>query len=54
VFVDGGKVHGPAAQTVIVVETPAFAGARLEQRVAAHGAVVRRVRELWRLAAEAP
>jgi hypothetical protein len=54
VFVDGGKVRGPAAPTVIVVETPAFAGAKLEQRVAAHGAVVRRVRELWRLAAEAP
>jgi basic amino acid/polyamine antiporter, APA family len=49
VFVDGRKLPGPAARTVIVVETPAFAGSRFEQRVAAHGAVVQRVQELWRL-----
>jgi hypothetical protein len=51
IFVDGRRVRGPAARTVIVVETPAFAGARFEQRVDAHGAVVRRVAALWRLGA---
>jgi hypothetical protein len=49
VFVEGDLRPGPAADTVIVVETPAFAGARLEQRVAAHAAVVRNVGTLWRL-----
>jgi hypothetical protein len=49
VFVDGRKVPGPAAPTVIVVETPAFAGSKLDLRVAAHRAVVQRVRELWQL-----
>jgi hypothetical protein len=52
VFADGARAAGPAARTVIVVETPAFAGSRLELRVAAQSAVIRRVRELWRLAAE--
>ncbi|HET9693888.1 MAG TPA: hypothetical protein VFP48_05860 [Steroidobacteraceae bacterium] len=47
VFVDGRKVRGPSAHTVIVVETPAFAGARFEQRVAAQGSVVRSVAKLW-------
>lgn len=51
ILVDGRRVRGPAARTVIVVETPAFAGARFEQRVDAHGAVVRRVAALWRLGA---
>jgi len=49
VFRDGAKVPGPAARTVIVVETPAFAGSRFDLRVAAHSAVIQRVRELWRL-----
>jgi hypothetical protein len=52
VFEGGARVAGPAARTVIVVETPAFAGSRLELRVAAQSAVVRRVGELWRLGAE--
>ncbi|HEX6572700.1 MAG TPA: hypothetical protein VF055_11805 [Steroidobacteraceae bacterium] len=54
VFVDGRKQRGPAAQTVIVVETPAFAGARLDQRVDAQAAVVRSVATLWRLNAALP
>jgi hypothetical protein len=33
---------------VIVVETPAFAGSRFDLRVAAQGAVVQHVAELWR------
>ena len=49
IFVAGKKVRGPAAQTVIVVETPAFEGSRFEQRVAAQAAVIRNVQELWRL-----
>jgi hypothetical protein len=49
VFVDGRKLPGPAAHTVIVVETPAFEGARFDLRVAAQGAVVRNLQELWRL-----
>lgn len=49
VFVDGVKAPGPAAPTVIVVETPAFAGSKLEQRIAAQGAVVRQVQSLWEL-----
>lgn len=52
IFVDGTKTDGPAAPTVIVIETPAFAGSQFELRVAAQGAVIRRVRELWRLSAE--
>jgi len=54
IFVDGQKSRGPAGQTVIVVETPAFAGSRFEQRVAAQGAVVKRSPELWRLAQGGP
>ena len=54
VFVHGRKVRGPAAHTVIVVETPAFAGARLEQRIDAQGSVLRSVAKLWRLAAASP
>ena len=49
VFVAGTRATGPDAPTVIVVETPAFAGSQLGRRVAAHGAVLERVRELWRL-----
>ncbi len=47
IFVAGRKVPGPAAPTVIVVETPAFAGSRLELRVAAQGTVVSHVQQLW-------
>ena len=49
VFVRGTPAPGPAAPTVIVVETPAFAGSRFDLRVAAQGAVVRQVQALWRL-----
>ena len=49
VFIDGRKVRGPAAHTVIVVETPAFEGSKFDLRVAAQGVVVQHVRELWRL-----
>jgi len=45
----GESVPGPAAPTVIVVETPAFAGSQFELRVAAQGAVVRHLPALWRL-----
>ncbi|HSN70257.1 MAG TPA: hypothetical protein VLT59_02060 [Steroidobacteraceae bacterium] len=49
VFVDGVRERGPAAPTVIVVETPAFAGSNFELRVAAQGAVVRQLQKLWEL-----
>jgi hypothetical protein len=48
VYVGGRMVRGPSAHTVIVVETPAFAGSRFDLRVAAQGAVVQHVAELWR------
>jgi APA family basic amino acid/polyamine antiporter len=51
VLVDGRKIRGPGAPTVIVVETPAFSGSRLELRVAAQSTVLRNLRELWRLSA---
>lgn len=50
VFVDGRKIRGPSAHTVIVVETPAFEGSRFDLRVAAQGAVVRQAARLWSLA----
>ena len=49
IFVDGKKTSGPAAGTVIVVETPAFAGSQFDLRAAAQGAVIRHLRELWQL-----
>jgi hypothetical protein len=49
VYVDGRKVRGPSAHTVIVVETPAFAGSQFDLRVAAQGAVVQQAGALWRL-----
>ena len=49
VIVDGSRIRGPAAHTVIVVETPAFEGSKFDLRVAAQGAVVQHVRELWRV-----
>lgn len=54
VFFDGSKVRGPSAHTVIVVETPAFEGSRFDLRVAAQGAVVQHVGELWRAIARPP
>ena len=51
VFVDGKKVQGPAARTVIVVETPAFAGSKLDLRVSAHAAIIEQARQLWLLGA---
>jgi hypothetical protein len=54
VFVDGTKQQGPAAPTVIVVETPAFAGSKFELRVQAQGAVVRQLPELWALNGQRP
>jgi hypothetical protein len=53
VFIDGGQRPGPSAATVIVAETPAFAGSQFTLRVAAQGAVVQRTPELWRLSAAA-
>lgn len=49
VFQHGKPTRGPAAPTVIVVETPAFAGSRFDLRVGAQGSVVRHVQALWRL-----
>jgi hypothetical protein len=49
VLVRGVPARGPAAPTVIVVETPAFAGSRFDLRVDAQGSVVRHAAELWRL-----
>ncbi len=54
VFRDGKIAAGPAARTVIVVETPAFAGSKLGLRVAAQSAVLDQIRELWRLNAALP
>lgn len=50
VFRDGTMTPGPSGRTVLVVETPADAGTPLEQRVAAHAAILARVADLWRLA----
>ena len=46
---DGHQAPGPAAPTVIVVETPAFDGSRLDLRIAGQAAVLQRLPELWRL-----
>lgn len=54
IFKDGKKIPGPAARTVIVVETPAFAGSQFDLRVAAQGAVIQHVRELWQLSDPRP
>lgn len=54
VIVNGANLPGPAAPTVIVVETPAYAGSRFEQRVAAQAAVLRHLEKLWRLSAGIP
>jgi hypothetical protein len=52
VIVDGKKVRGPAARTVIVVETPAFEGSEFERRVAAHALVLESADALWRRSGE--
>ncbi len=49
VVVDGVVSAGPSGRTVIVVETPAFAGSRFEQRVSAQAAVVSKLARLWKL-----
>lgn len=46
------KTRGPSAKTVIVVETPAFSGARLEWRIQAQGRVLKELPRLWQLSAE--
>jgi hypothetical protein len=51
IIVAGKRVAGPAAPSVIVVETPAFAGSRLDLRVAAQRAVLQGLQGLWRLSA---
>ena len=54
VFVNGAQVTGPSAPTVIVVETPAFAGSKFALRMAAQGNVVRRMQTLWELSRDRP
>jgi hypothetical protein len=54
VLVNHVAMPGPAAPTVIVVETPAFAGSKFALRVAAQGQVVRRVQKLWELSRARP
>ncbi|MBI4349553.1 MAG: succinylglutamate desuccinylase/aspartoacylase family protein [Elusimicrobia bacterium] len=49
VIAGGVRAAGPGSPSVIVVETPAFAGSRLESRVDAHRRVLDRLGELWRL-----
>ena len=49
ILVDGSKTPGPAAATVIVVETPAFAGSQFDLRVAAQGDVIQHLKDLWHL-----
>lgn len=53
-ILEGRKAPGPAARTVIVVETPAYAGSRLRQRIAGQRAVIESLPELWRLNARIP
>lgn len=54
VFRNGKKIAGPAAPAVFVVETPAFSGSNLVQRVAAHSAILARVGQLWAIKSAAP
>ncbi len=49
VFIDGVARKGPAAKTVIVVETPADASVSFDQRVAGQGEVLKRLPTLWQL-----
>lgn len=45
----GRRLPGPAAESVIVVETPAYSGSKLEERVRAHASVLDGVEALWAL-----
>lgn len=54
VFRDGERRPGPGAGRVIVVETPAFAGSRLAERVAAQAAVIDALEGIWALASGTP
>jgi YVTN family beta-propeller protein len=49
VIAEGRRRRGPGAPTAIVVETPAYSGSRLGDRVAGHRAVIRAVQALWQL-----
>jgi hypothetical protein len=49
-YQNGKKIPGPSANTVIVVETPAFSGSRLDVRVEAHRAIVDHIKDLWQMA----
>lgn len=49
IFRNGKKVPGPSAPTVIVVETPAYAGAELAKRVSAHASILEKIEDLWAL-----
>ena len=49
IFRNGERAAGPGARTVIVVETPAFAGSQLALRLGAHAAVLREIAALWRI-----
>jgi hypothetical protein len=48
-IVDGAQVEGPAAPTVVVVETPTL-HAPLEKRVQAHAAIIETLPEFWETA----
>ena len=52
VFIAGTKQRGPSGKTVIVVETPAFAGAKLDWRIKAQGDVLKQLETLWALNTE--
>ncbi len=49
VFKNKKLIPGPSAQTVIVVETPAFSGSNLDKRVGAQSAILNAIEELWTL-----
>jgi hypothetical protein len=49
VVAEGRRRRGPGAPTAIVVETPAYSGSRLGDRVAGHRAVIRMLKALWQL-----
>jgi hypothetical protein len=48
IIVDNIVVRGPSAKTSLVIETPTI-GVSLEERINAHGNILKRVPELWRL-----
>jgi hypothetical protein len=49
VMLVGRPSPGPAARTVLVIETPAGRDSPLKGRVVAHAAVLNRIADLWRL-----